>query len=187
MVSVSDFRIVIFNNILDGFTHKEVVENLIKDVKLNKQQAETFMTRAQTIIEDSVSKDLVWKYRKQLYSSGVEFEIQPIASGLVDREELTESEKAAVDLSETSEKTSDNVAKNFILTDLSYDNIPVYRQRWFMVTTLLLFSPLTMLICITGEVYAVIDGRVYRYSPFFRSVLVVLSIVLLINSFMILK
>lgn len=184
---MSDFRIVIFNNILDGFTHKEVVENLIKDVKLNKQQAETFMTRAQTVIEDSVSKDLVWKYRKQLYSSGVEFEIQPIASGLVDREELTESERAAVDLSDTSENTTDNVAKNFILTDLSYDNIPVFRQRWFMVTSLLLFSPLTILICITGEVYAVIDGRVYRYSPFFRSALVLISIVLLINSVMILK
>jgi hypothetical protein len=187
MVSVSDFRIVIFNSILDGYTHKEVVENLIKDVKLNKQQAETFMTRAQTVIEDSVSKDLVWKYRKQLYASGVEFEIQPIASGLVDRKELSESEKVDIDLSETDVKLNKNMAKNFVLTDLSYEDVPVFRQRWFMALTLLLLTPVTLLICITGDVYAEIDGKVYKYSPFFKSVLTLITIVFLVNGFMMLK
>jgi hypothetical protein len=187
MVSVSDFRIVIFNSILDGYTHKEVVENLIKDVKLNKQQAETFMTRTQTVIEDSVSKDLVWKYRKQLYASGVEFEIQPIASGLVDRKELSESEKVDIDLSETDVKLNKNMAKNFVLTDLSYEDVPVFRQRWFMALTLLLLTPVTLLICITGDVYAEIDGKVYKYSPFFKSVLTLITIVFLVNGFMMLK
>jgi hypothetical protein len=187
MVSVLDFRIVIFNNVLDGFTHKEVVENLIKDVKLNKQQAETFMTRAQTVVEKSVSKDLAWKYRKQLYTSGVEFEIQPIASGLVDRIELSESEKFDIDLSEADVRLNKNTAKNFVLTDLSYDDVPVFRQRWFMVLTLLFLTPVTLLICITGDVYAEIDGKVYKYSPLFKSLLILTTIVFLVNAFMMLK
>ncbi|MFT5592834.1 MAG: hypothetical protein ACI8SR_001200 [Oceanicoccus sp.] len=181
---MSDFRIVIFNNIHDGFTQNDVIKSLIKDVKLNKQQAETFMSRAQTIVAESVSEDLVWKYRKLLYTCGVEFEIQPISSGLVDRKESLESVQVAEELSAADAKRIKNMAKNFVLTDLTYDDVPVYRKRWFVGLALLFFTPLTLFVCITGEIYAQIDGRVYQYSPFFKGVLTFVSCVFLANGFM---
>ena len=60
--------------------------------------------------------------------------------------------------------------------DISYDQIPWYRKRWFIVVTILLFAPATILICATGDLYAKRDGSVYKYSKTIRMLYLVVAV-----------
>ncbi|MCD9085399.1 hypothetical protein [Stenotrophomonas sp. SY1] len=52
---------------------------------------------------------------------------------------------------------------NFIHTTLSYDDVPFYRRRWFLLLMLLVFIPGLFLICATGDVFAKRNGETYKY------------------------
>ncbi|KJH80352.1 hypothetical protein UF78_14790 [Stutzerimonas stutzeri] len=54
--------------------------------------------------------------------------------------------------------------KRFEKTRLSYEAVPIYRKRWFVLLTLLLCLPVTILIALTGDVYAKKDGTVYKFK-----------------------
>ena len=54
---------------------------------------------------------------------------------------------------------------NFFRVDADYTQLPWYRKRWFVVLTLLLFAPATVLIAATGDLYALRSDGVYLYGP----------------------
>ncbi|AFN78771.1 hypothetical protein PSJM300_13545 [Stutzerimonas stutzeri DSM 10701] len=54
--------------------------------------------------------------------------------------------------------------KRFEKTRLSYEAVPIYRKRWFVLLTLLLCLPVTIIIALTGDVYAKKDGTVYKFK-----------------------
>ncbi len=54
--------------------------------------------------------------------------------------------------------------KRFEKTRLSYETVPIYRKRWFVLLTLLLCLPVTIIIALTGDVYAKKDGTVYKFK-----------------------
>ncbi|WP_462383060.1 hypothetical protein [Pseudomonas sp. Marseille-QA0892] len=53
---------------------------------------------------------------------------------------------------------------NDLQADAGYAEIPLYRRRWFVLCTLALCSPATILIAITGSIYVKRDGGVYPMS-----------------------
>lgn len=65
----------------------------------------------------------------------------------------------------------------FERTRLSYDNVPVYRKRWFVFLSLLVFIPATLLIALTGDLYAQKDGIVYRFKNNAVHHLIVMAVV----------
>lgn len=52
----------------------------------------------------------------------------------------------------------------FEKTRLSYEKVPVYRKRWFILLSLLVFLPATILIALTGDVYAKKGDTVYKFK-----------------------
>lgn len=62
-------------------------------------------------------------------------------------------------------------------TDLTYDQVPWYRRRWFLLVTLLLFMPATIGICLTGDIYAKRENAVFRYSKKQRKVIIIIAAV----------
>ncbi|ANF23663.1 hypothetical protein [Stutzerimonas stutzeri] len=54
--------------------------------------------------------------------------------------------------------------KRFEKTSLSYNAVPVYRKRWFVLAMLVFCLPATILIALTGSVYAKKNGIVYRFK-----------------------
>lgn len=46
--------------------------------------------------------------------------------------------------------------------DITYDQTPWYRRRWFLAVTMLLFMPLTIILILTGEIYLKRRGDVYK-------------------------
>lgn len=64
--------------------------------------------------------------------------------------------------------------------DVPYNQIPWYRRRWALLITMLLFLPLTILIALTGDIYAKKDGNVYRFKDSASLQLVFMCIVFII-------
>lgn len=54
--------------------------------------------------------------------------------------------------------------KRFEKTRLSYETVPIYRKRWFVLLTMLFCLPVTILIALTGDVYAKKDATVYKFK-----------------------
>lgn len=50
----------------------------------------------------------------------------------------------------------------------SYDQVPIYRKLWFAVTLLIVFSPLLLVVLMTGTVYRLSkkDNLVLEASPY---------------------
>ena len=46
----------------------------------------------------------------------------------------------------------------------SYEKVPVYRKRWFVLLSLLIFLPATILIALTGDIYAKKGDTVYKFK-----------------------
>ncbi len=63
-------------------------------------------------------------------------------------------------------------------TELTYDQVSWYRKRWFVIITLFLFTPATILLASTGDLYAQKDDSVYKFSKKYRMLLVLISIML---------
>lgn len=47
---------------------------------------------------------------------------------------------------------------------ISYEKLPVYRKRWFVLLSLLIFLPATILIALTGDIYAKKGETVYKFK-----------------------
>ncbi|PKM24668.1 MAG: hypothetical protein CVV09_14850 [Gammaproteobacteria bacterium HGW-Gammaproteobacteria-13] len=47
---------------------------------------------------------------------------------------------------------------------ISYEKVPVYRKRWFVLLSLLIFLPATILIALTGDIYAKKGETVYKFK-----------------------
>ncbi|HEY9843710.1 MAG TPA: hypothetical protein V6D23_24780 [Candidatus Obscuribacterales bacterium] len=69
-----------------------------------------------------------------------------------------------------------------IKSDLSYDEIVWYRKRWFVVLTVLLFMPATIVIAATGDIYLKRSDGVYVYSRQMKILLIVASVALLMTN-----
>ena len=72
-----------------------------------------------------------------------------------------------------------------IVVDISYDEIPWYRKRWFIVLCVLFFIPAAIGISFTGNVYMQRkDGTVLQYAKSFKWFTVALFAWLCIMAFM---
>jgi len=45
----------------------------------------------------------------------------------------------------------------------SYEDVPVYRKRWFFGLFVLVFMPVSIIILLTGNTYACKNGRVFPH------------------------
>ncbi len=55
----------------------------------------------------------------------------------------------------------------------NYDDVPIYRKRWFYVLCILLFIPAGLLIAFTGDVYVFSNGQVMKYPAASRIMIAV--------------
>ncbi len=46
----------------------------------------------------------------------------------------------------------------------SYDDVPFYRKRWFIVLSFLFCMPVGIIVGLTGDIYLHKDGRVMKMS-----------------------
>lgn len=70
--------------------------------------------------------------------------------------------------------------ESFEKLDILYSELPWYRKRWFLVVSLLFFSPACLIIALTGDIYAQIDGDSYKYTEKQKKTLIFVSIFLLL-------
>ncbi len=63
--------------------------------------------------------------------------------------------------------------------DISYDQTPWYRRRWFVGLSILFFMPLTLGLVISGDVYLKRKGVVYKMLPKQRRVSTIMCFVLM--------
>lgn len=56
-------------------------------------------------------------------------------------------------------------ADRFELMNVPYESLPWFRQRWFIVITILLFMPLTLCIVLSGDIYIKRKHEVYKMLP----------------------
>ncbi|HUE92620.1 hypothetical protein [Pseudomonas sp.] len=64
----------------------------------------------------------------------------------------------------------------FEKTRISYEKVPVYRKRWFVLLTLLIFLPATILIALTGDVYAKKGEAVYKFKSNAINQLIIMAV-----------
>lgn len=65
------------------------------------------------------------------------------------------------------------------LVDMGYDQVTWYRKRWFIVISILIFAPATLLISLTGDIYAKKNDGVYRYSKKMKMLVALASSILI--------
>ena len=66
--------------------------------------------------------------------------------------------------------------KRFEKTKTSYEKVPVYRKRWFVLLTLLIFLPATILIALTGDIYAKKGESVYKFKSNAINQLIIMAV-----------
>lgn len=64
--------------------------------------------------------------------------------------------------------------------EIDYSEVPFYRRRWFYLCTLLVFTPLTALIAITGPLYYQQKGEVKKFPTSARVTFAIIGLVSLI-------
>ncbi|MDX3774569.1 hypothetical protein QE250_10635 [Chromatiaceae bacterium AAb-1] len=47
---------------------------------------------------------------------------------------------------------------------IEYHRVPFYRRRWFLFLSLLLCAPVTILIALSGDIYAQSKDSVYKFK-----------------------
>lgn len=67
--------------------------------------------------------------------------------------------------------------KRFEKIRVSYSEIPVYRKRWFVLLSLLTFLPATILIALTGDIYAKKGEAVYKFRNNAVNHLIIMAVV----------
>lgn len=59
---------------------------------------------------------------------------------------------------------------------ISYKTVPTHRKRWFVLGTILIFIPATILIALTGDVYAKKGEDVYKFKSNAIGQLIIMSV-----------
>jgi hypothetical protein len=54
--------------------------------------------------------------------------------------------------------------KAFTKINTPYAELPWYRRRWFILLSLLLFTPVAVVVALTGDVYAQSKGQTYVFT-----------------------
>lgn len=54
--------------------------------------------------------------------------------------------------------------KAFTKINTPYAELPWYRKRWFLLISLLLFTPIAVVVALTGDVYAQAKGQSYVFT-----------------------
>ena len=54
--------------------------------------------------------------------------------------------------------------KAFTKINTPYAELPWYRKRWFILLSLLLFTPAAVVVALTGDVYAQSKGQAYVFT-----------------------
>ena len=54
--------------------------------------------------------------------------------------------------------------KAFTKINTPYAELPWYRKRWFLLISLLLFTPIAVVVALTGDVYAQSKGQSYVFT-----------------------
>ena len=68
--------------------------------------------------------------------------------------------------------------------NISYDEIPFYQQRWFLMLLIIFFQPALILIGFSGNIYALRDGDVYKFkSPWVFGFMGIITSVLMYFTF----
>ncbi|CAM3272694.1 hypothetical protein [Vibrio neptunius] len=57
--------------------------------------------------------------------------------------------------------------------DITYEQTPMYRRRWFICVSMLFFIPFTLILVLSGDVYLKRKGVVYRMLPTQKKFIVV--------------
>lgn len=83
-----------------------------------------------------------------------------------------------------SKNTSDKIHanKNFepVTMYSNYSEVPFHRKRWFMVVSILLFIPLTLIIALSGDIFLLKDGKIYRYDEKGKKSIITFCVVFLV-------
>lgn len=66
--------------------------------------------------------------------------------------------------------------KAFEKIDTPYSDIPWHRKRWFIITMLLIFIPASLVIALTGDLYAQIKGETYKFTQKQKKTIIMISI-----------
>lgn len=64
----------------------------------------------------------------------------------------------------------------FEATTLTYDEVVWYRKRWLVALSLFIFTPATIVICLSGDVFAEREGAVFKYSKSQKYALIAVAI-----------
>lgn len=62
-----------------------------------------------------------------------------------------------------------------------YDDVPVFRKRWFAVLCCLFFSPALLFILYTGDIYLEKDGKVTPIPQYAKIILMVVGVLSIIR------
>jgi len=71
---------------------------------------------------------------------------------------------------------------SFEITNINYTAIVWYRKRWFIFLTLILFTPATILICLTGDIYAKREESTYKFGKDMKYCVVAAATLFLIQA-----
>ena len=82
-------------------------------------------------------------------------------------------------MEEQSVKTDQLPADRFELLDINYDTTPWYRRRWFIVSSILLFMPLTLALVLSGDIYMKRKTQVYRLLPKQKNIIMMMCCALM--------
>lgn len=84
---MSEFRVVLFDTIKDGFSKEDVKANLAKYLKIDSVKAERLLTRPESVIKKSINAEIAAKYKRALDKCGIAYEIQALSVQLQDEKE----------------------------------------------------------------------------------------------------
>ncbi|MBE9398477.1 hypothetical protein IOQ59_14545 [Pontibacterium sp. N1Y112] len=179
---MSQFKVVLQNTIAEGFNHEEVERNLARFLKTDDATVKKLITRRETVIKKGVESDVAEKYRKLLDKCGVGCEIRPMLPTSDENKPLSDQTNRIVQAGLAPSEAPKSSMPSLILTDLTYDQVPFYRKWWFIVLAILLFSPASFLICLTGNIYAKKRDGVYKYSRGLKWLVIFISFVFIFKA-----
>lgn len=81
---MSEFQIVLFNTIKDGFSKDDVKTNLAKYFNIDTEKAEVLLQRPKSVIKKGVNSESASKYKIVLDRCGIDYEIKATALQLQD-------------------------------------------------------------------------------------------------------
>jgi hypothetical protein len=64
----------------------------------------------------------------------------------------------------------------------TYDQVPVYRRRWFFVTCMLLFIPAAVALALTGDIYVSQRGAILQYPRSQRILIAVVATLVVVGA-----